>query len=69
MPAQQDPSKDYDWMDEGDVQNGNIAKEQAGYVEGRGMRQQIANITMIIEKYSGCSIPLYICFIGYDKIW
>ena len=40
-----------------------IAKGQAGFVEGRGTREQIANIRMVIDKCRESSIPLYLSFI------
>ena len=44
-----------------------IPEEQAGFVEGRGTREQIVNIRILIEKFRECNIPLYMCFIDYSK--
>lgn len=44
-----------------------IPPEQAGFVEGRGTRDQIANIRNIIEKAIEFNIPVYMCFIDYSK--
>ena len=38
-----------------------MAEEQAGFVEGKGTREQIANIRIIIEKCRDQNIPLYMC--------
>ena len=44
-----------------------MTEEQAGFVEGKGTREQIANIRIIIEKCRDQNIPLYMCFIDYAK--
>ena len=44
-----------------------MAEEQAGFVEGKGTREQIVNIRIIIEKCRDQNIPLYMCFIDYAK--
>ena len=45
-----------------------MAEEQTGFVEGKGTREQIVNIRIIIiEKCPGQNIPLYMCFIDYAK--
>ena len=44
-----------------------MAKEQAGFVEGNGTREQIVNIRIITEKCRDQNIPLYMCFIDYAK--
>ena len=44
-----------------------MAEEQAGFVGGKGTREQIVNIRIIIEKCRDQNIPLYMCFIDYAK--
>lgn len=44
-----------------------IPPEQAGFVKGRGTREQILNLKLIIEKAREVNKPLYICFIDYRK--
>ena len=44
-----------------------MAEEQAGFVEGKGTREQIVNIRIIIEKCRDQNIPLYMCFICLCK--
>ena len=44
-----------------------MAEEQAGFVEGKGTREQIVNIRIIIEKCRDQNKPLYMCFIDYAK--
>ena len=44
-----------------------IPPEQAGFVEGRGTRDQIANIRNIMEKAIEFNRPVYMCFIDYSK--
>ena len=44
-----------------------MAEEQAGFVEGKGTREQIVNIRIITEKCRDQNIPLYMCFIDYAK--
>ena len=40
---------------------------QAGFREGRGTRDQIANIRWIMEKAREFQKNIYFCFIDYDK--
>ena len=40
---------------------------QVGYRKGRGTRDQIANIHLIIEKASDFQKNIYFCFIDYTK--
>ena len=40
---------------------------QAGFREGRGTRDQIANICWIIKKATEFQKNIYFCFIDYDK--
>ena len=44
---------------------------QAGFIKGRGTRDQIANIPWIIEKAREFQKNVYFCFIGYAKdfVW
>ena len=44
-----------------------IAEEQAGFVRGRGTREQIVNLRIIIEKLKECNVPLYMCFVDYAE--
>ena len=44
-----------------------MAEEQAGFVEGKGTREQLVNIRSILEKWRDQNIPLYMCFIDYAK--
>ena len=40
---------------------------QAGFIKGRGIRDQIANICCIIEKAREFQKNIYFCFIDYSK--
>ena len=40
---------------------------QAGFRKGRGTRDQIANITWVVEKASEFQKNIYFCFIDYTK--
>ena len=40
---------------------------QAGFSNGRGTRDQIANIRWVIEKAREFQKNIYFCFIDYDK--
>ena len=44
-----------------------IAPEQAGFVKGRGTREQILNARQLIEKAREYSLPMYLCFVDYEK--
>ena len=44
-----------------------ISEEQAGFVEGKGTREQIVNMRNIIQKCRDHNIPVYFCFIDYAK--
>ena len=46
---------------------GELPEVQAGFIKGRGTRDQIANIHQIIEKSSEFQENIYFCFIDYDK--
>ena len=47
--------------------NQEIPDVQAGFRKGRGSRDQIANISWIIEKAGEFQKNLYFCFIYYTK--
>ena len=49
--------------------NRKLSDVQAGFREGRGTRDQIANICRIIEKASDFQKNIYFCFIDYAKIF
>ena len=40
---------------------------QAGFIKGRGTRDQIANICWIIEKARELQKTIYFCFVDYAK--
>ena len=40
---------------------------QAGFIKGRGARDQIANVHSIIEKGREFQKNIYFCFIDYTK--
>ena len=42
---------------------------QAGFVKGRGTRDQIANICWIIKKVKEFQKNIYFCFIDYAKVF
>ncbi|KAA5650649.1 reverse transcriptase family protein, partial [Pseudomonas aeruginosa] len=44
-----------------------IAPEQAGFVKGRGTREQILILRQIIEKAREFDSTLYICFVDFCK--
>ena len=55
-----------------------IPEEQAGFVKGKGTREQILNVRQIIEKSREFNTPVILCFIDYakafdcvrwDKLW
>ena len=47
--------------------NREIPDVQAGFVKGRGTRDQIANIHLIMEKAREFQENIYFCFIDYAK--
>ena len=47
--------------------NRELPDVQAGFREGRGTRDQIANICWIIEKAREFQKNIYFCFIDYAK--
>lgn len=44
-----------------------IPPQQAGFMKGRGTREQISNIRRIIEKAREINKPIYMCFVDYRK--
>ena len=44
-----------------------INEEPSGFVKGKGTREQMVNIRIIMKKYKEYNIPLYMCFIDYAK--
>ena len=44
-----------------------IADEQAGFRPGKGTRNQIVNLKLVIEKNREHQRDLYLCFIDYSK--
>ena len=47
--------------------NPELPDVQAGFIKGRGIRDQIANIRWIIEKAREFQKNIYFCFIDYAK--
>ena len=47
--------------------NQELPDVQAGVRKGRGTRNQIANINLIIEKAQDFQKTIYFCFIDYAK--
>ena len=47
--------------------NRELPDVQAGFIKGRGIREQIANIHWIIGKAREFQKNIYFCFIDYDK--
>ena len=47
--------------------NWGLPNVQAGFRKGRGTRDQITNISWIIEKAREFQINIYFCFIDYAK--
>ncbi|KAF2903425.1 hypothetical protein ILUMI_02765 [Ignelater luminosus] len=44
-----------------------IALEQAGFVKGRGTREQILNARQLIEKARKYSVPICLCSVDFEK--
>ena len=44
-----------------------IPAEQAGFVKGKGTREQILNARLLIEKSREFQVPMLICFLDYSK--
>ena len=49
--------------------NRELPDVQAGFRKGRGTRDQIANICCIIKKARVFQKSIYLCFIGYAKVF
>ena len=49
--------------------NRELPDVQAGFREGRGTRDQIANIRWIMEKAREFQKNIYFCFIDYAKVF
>ena len=47
--------------------NQEIPDVQAGFRKGRGIRNQITNICLIVEKAREFQKTIYFCFIDYSK--
>ena len=47
--------------------NHELSEVQAGFRNGRGTRDQIANICWVIEKAREFQKSIYLCFIDYTK--
>ena len=47
--------------------NWEVPDVQAGFKNGRGIRDQIANICWVIEKAREFQKNIYFCFIDYSK--
>ena len=47
--------------------NQELSDVKAGFRKGRGTRDQIANICLIIEKAREFQKNIYLCFLGYAK--
>ena len=47
--------------------NPELPDVQAGFIKGRGTRDQIANLCWIIEKAREFQKNIYFCFINYAK--
>jgi len=44
-----------------------IADEQAGFQQGRGTRDQITNLRILMHKAREHQQPLYMCFVDFKK--
>lgn len=44
-----------------------IPQEQAGFVKGKGTREQILNVRQIVEKCYEFDTPVIMCFVDYSK--
>jgi len=49
--------------------NHELPEVQAGFIQGRGTRDQIANIFWIIKKAREFQKSIYFCFIDYAKVF
>jgi len=46
-----------------------IADEQAGFRQGRGTRDQITNLRILVHKAHEQQQPLYMCFVDFKKVF
>ena len=44
-----------------------IADEQGGFRQGRGIRDQVTNIRIVMQKATEHQQPLYMCFVDFRK--
>ena len=44
-----------------------VADEQAGFRQGRGTRDRITNLRILMHKAREHQQPLYMCFVGFKK--
>jgi len=44
-----------------------INDEQAGFRRGRGTRDQIINLRILMQKLNEHQQPLYVCFVDFTK--
>ena len=44
-----------------------ISENQSGFRPGKGTREGIFNLRIIIQRYIEVQKPVYICFIDYEK--
>ena len=49
--------------------NSEVPDDQAGFIKGRGTRDQFANIRWIMEKAIEFQKNIYFCFIDYAKVF
>jgi len=46
-----------------------INENQSGFRQGKGTREGIFNLRMIIQRYLEVPKPVFICFIDYEKVF
>jgi len=46
-----------------------IADEQAGFRQGRGTKDQITNLRILMHKAHEHQQPLYMCFVDFKKVF
>lgn len=44
-----------------------ISQEQAGFIPGKGTRDQLINVRQMIEKFYEFNVPVIFCFLDYTK--
>ncbi|XP_063537549.1 uncharacterized protein LOC134746908 [Cydia strobilella] len=54
-------------MDNSGLNSHYLVQEQAGFVKGKGTREQLLNIRQVIEKSREFNCPVVLCFIDYTK--